>query len=67
MSKRWSLSGGTKMFKGILGDPKTTLVGVLVILLTVGFMLGKLSMETWIAAVGFIAGGRWLLENKAGQ
>jgi hypothetical protein len=55
------------MFKGILGDPKTTLVGVPVILLTVGFMLGKLSMETWIAAVGFIAGGRWLLENKAGQ
>ena len=58
------IGGGVKMFKGILGDPKTTLIGVLVILVTVGFLLGKLSMEAWIAAVGFIAGGRWLLENK---
>ena len=55
------------MFKGILGDPKTTLIGVLVILVTVGFLLGKLSMEAWIAAVGFIAGGRWLLENKTAE
>lgn len=52
------------MFKGITGDPKTTLIGILVVIVTVGFLMGKLSMETWITAVGFIAGGRWLLENK---
>ena len=54
------------MFKGILGDPKTTLIGVLVIMVTVGLLLKVLSMEAWMLAVGFIAGGRWLLENKPG-
>jgi hypothetical protein len=54
-------------FSGLWQDPKTTLVGILVILVTVGFLTGKLSQETWMAAVGFIAGGRWLLENKTPQ
>lgn len=51
-------------FRGIWGDPKTTLVGVLVILITVAFCIGKIDQSTWMAAVGFIAGGRWFLENK---
>jgi hypothetical protein len=51
--------------EGIWKDPKTTLVGVLVLLVTVGFIMGKIDQTTWMAAVGFIAGGRWMLENKS--
>lgn len=55
------------MFKGILGNPFTTVVGLAVIVLTIALAFGKLDSETWMKLVGFIAGLRWVLEDKNKQ
>lgn len=52
------------MLKGILGDPFTTIVGTVVLVLTLALAFGKLNASTWMELVGFIAGLRWVLENK---
>jgi len=49
---------------GIWKDPKTTIVGILAVCVTIGLVVGELDAKTWMALIGFLLGGRWILENK---
>ena len=50
--------------KGIVNSPGTTLAGLIVLIATIGLVVGTVDLKAWGAVVGAVAGMRWLLETK---
>ena len=50
--------------KGIWNDPGTTIAGIIVLIITIGLVIGTVNMQTWAGVTGAVAGMRWLLEKK---
>ena len=51
-------------FKGIINSPGTTLAGLIVLIATIGLVVGTVDLKAWGGVVGAVAGMRWLLETK---
>jgi fucose permease len=52
-------------FSGITGDPKTTVAGAGVIVMTLALIFHAVDMQTWLAVSGFLLGGGLVLTNSA--
>ena len=50
--------------KGIVNSPGTTLAGLIVLIATIGLVVGTVDLKAWGGVVGAVAGMRWLLETK---